>query len=164
MILASHIIISGILGSKAQNYFLAAIIGLVSHYVLDAIPHWDYLPEEFQSRVKTDGDFIKNKKFWKELSKVAIDGLIGLILLLILTSFYQNLNIASALISAFFGILPDALSLLYWITKWRAIKWNHDFQVFIHYSIFKKTEPDFWPGIATQIATIGIFFLIVMRF
>lgn len=164
MILASHIIISGILGSQTQNYFLAAIIGFASHYVLDAIPHWDYLPEEFQSRVKTDKEFVKNKKFWRELSKVAIDGLAGLVLLLTFAGFYQGANIASALISAFFGILPDALSLLYWITKWRPIKWNHNFQVFIHYSIFKKPEPNFWPGIVTQIMTIGIFFLMAIKF
>src|SRR3989344_7349545 len=105
MILVSHIVISGILGSKTQNYFLAAIIGLASHYVLDAIPHWDYLSEEFQSRVKTDKEFVKNKKFWRELGKDAIDGLAGLILLIMLIGLYKNLNITSALIGAFFGIL-----------------------------------------------------------
>jgi len=162
MILASHIIIAGILGSETQNYFLAAIIGLASHYVLDAIPHWDYLSEEFQSRVKTDKGFVKNKKFWRELGKVAIDGLAGLILLIMLIGLYKNLNITSALIGAFFGILPDAISLLYWITKWRPIKWNFDFQEFIHYYIFKKTERNFWPGVATQIVAIGIFFLMAI--
>ena len=69
MTLASHIIISGLLGASTHNYFLAAIFGFVSHFIVDAIPHWDdYLSPEFDSRAKSEkGHFLKGKFFYKEL-------------------------------------------------------------------------------------------------
>ncbi len=168
MILASHIIVSGLLGATTQNYFLAAIFGFASHYILDVIPHWDYLSDEFELQVKTEKGFFKKKKFWQKMAKISFDALIGLALLLVifiaLKNFINQKNIAPILISIFFGTLPDALQLLYWKTKWQSIKWNVDLQRFTHYSIHKKIEQAFWPGIITQIATIGIVFLILCKF
>lgn len=168
MILASHIIVSGLLGATTQNYFLAAAIGLVSHYILDAIPHWDYLSSEFISKVKTEIGFLKKKKFWQKLIKVTIDILIGFGLLSII--FIATLknpvpkNIIPIFISIFFGVLPDALQLLYWTTRWQFIKWNSDIQDFAHYSIHTKIKQGFWLGIVIQISTIGIVFLILYKF
>jgi hypothetical protein len=161
MILASHIIISGILASKTQNYFLAALIGLISHYVLDAIPHWDYLSDEFQFKTKTDKSFIKRTEFWQEIIKISADGLAGLGLLALFVFLDKDANIMSLIISAFFGVLPDAMQFLHWLTGWKFIKWNTDLQEFVHNLIHKKINPGFQSGIITQIATIGIAFLIM---
>ena len=125
MILASHIIVSGLLGATTQNYFLAAVFGLSSHYMLDVIPHWDYLSDEFISKIKTETGFLKNKKFWRTMLKVAFDILIGLSLLFVIfittTKNPIPKNIIPIFISIFFGVLPDALQLLYWITKRQSI-------------------------------------------
>ncbi len=168
MILVSHIIVSGLLGATTQNYFLAAVFGFASHYMLDVIPHWDYFSNDFILKIKTETGFLKKKKFWRKMFKVACDILIGLSLLFIIfIAAIKNPipeNIAPILISIFFGVLPDALQLLYWITKWQPIKWNSDLQHFIHHSIHKKIEQSFWPGITTQIAIIGIVFLILHKF
>ncbi len=166
MILASHIIVSGLLGTTTQNYFLAAIFGFVSHYLLDVIPHWDsYLSPEFNAKAEAkDGNFIKEKLFWKEVSKIIIDILIGLGLLFIFLKNLSYINMAAVFISVFFGILPDPLQLFYLMTKWRFIKWNFDLQYFIHYSIHKKIKQGFGSSIAIQIATIGIIFLILYKF
>jgi len=161
MILASHIIISGILASKTQNYFLAALIGLASHYVLDAIPHWDYLSDEFEPRTKTEKGFIKRRAFWQEMIKITADILAGFGLLVLLAFLDKDANIAPLIISAFFGILPDAAQFLYWLTSWKFLKWNSDLQEFFHHLIRKKINPGFQPGIMTQIVTIGIVFLIL---
>jgi hypothetical protein len=165
MILASHIIVSGLLGATTQNYFLAAAFGFASHYLLDAIPHWDYLSPKFKMRAEAeDGKFLKEKFFWKEASKIALDILVGLSLLFI---FLINLNyadIAAVLISIFFGVLPDALQFFYWLTKWQPLKWSSDLQHLAHYSIHKKIKPGLWPGLSIQIATIGIILLILSKF
>ncbi len=163
MILASHIIVSGLLGAGTHNYFLAAIVGLFSHYIVDVIPHWDnYLSPEFDSRAKSEkGYFLKDKFFYKELCKVAIDILIGLSALSLIffkTSGFSN--IAYAAVGVFFGVLPDPLQLLYLITNWRFLKPNHKLQLYLHTLIYKK-KPTFWPGILTQVATILLVFLIV---
>ena len=165
MILASHIIISGILGSETQNYFFAATIGLASHYILDAIPHWDfYLSPDFDAQAKAkDGSLVKEKFFWKEISKVVVDISIGLGLLFIFANFYKNTNTVPLIISGVFSILPDALILLYWMTNWKFLKWNFDIQEFAHHLTRSKINPSFRLGIITQIATIGIVLLILYK-
>jgi hypothetical protein len=164
MILASHIIVSGLLGAETRNYFLAAILGIISHYILDGIPHWNYLTDEFELRAKTETGFIKSKKFWQEIIKVGADILIGVALLFVFLRPFSYANIFPAAISIFFGILPDPLNLLYWITNWKMLKWNSDLQHFMHYSIHKKIKQGFWPGITIQIATVGMVFLILYLF
>ncbi len=162
MTLASHIIISGLLGASTNNYFLAATLGLFSHYIVDAIPHWDfYLSPDFDARAKSKGvRFLKDKFLYKELSKVAIDILIGLsVLSLMLFKTSEFDNIAYAAVGVFFGVLPDPLQLLYLITNWRWLKPNHQIQLYLHTLIYKE-KPSFWPGILTQMATILLVFLI----
>jgi len=162
MILASHIIISGLLGASTNNYFLAAALGLFSHYIVDAIPHWDdYLSLEFDSRAKLKKlQFLKDKFLYKELSKVTIDILIGLSVLSLML--FKNSgfdNIVYAAVGIFFGVLPDPLQLLYLMTNWRFLKANHRIQLYLHTLIYKE-KPSFWLGILTQVATILVVFFI----
>lgn len=162
MTLASHIIISGLLGATTHNYFLAAVLGFLSHFIVDTIPHWDnYLSPDFDSRAKSKGvRFLKDKFLYKELSKVAIDILIGLSVLSFI--FFKTSgfgNIAYAAIGVFFGVLPDPLQLLYLMTNWRWLKPNHKIQLYLHTLIYKE-KPSFWPGILTQVTTILLVFLI----
>jgi len=166
MILASHIIVSGLLGATTQNYFLAAIFGFVSHYILDVIPHWDsYLSPKFYVKAEAeDGKFIKEKFFWKEAGKIVIDILIGLGLLFIFLKNLSYINITAVFISVFFGILPDPLQLFYLMTKWRFIKWNFDLQEFVHYSIHSKIDQKFWPGIIIQTIAVALVFLVLRKF
>ena len=166
MILASHIIVSGLLGATTQNYFLAAIFGFVSHYILDVIPHWDsYLSPKFYVKAEAeDGKFIKEKFFWKEAGKIVIDILIGLGLLFIFLKNLSYINITAVFISVFFGILPDPLQLFYLMTKWRFIKWNFDFHEFVHYLIHSKIDQKFWPGIIIQTIAVALVFLVLRKF
>ena len=166
MILASHIIVSGLLGATTQNYFLAAIFGFVSHCILDVIPHWDsYLSPKFYVKAEAeDGKFIKEKFFWKEAGKIVIDILIGLGLLFIFLKNLSYINITAVFISVFFGILPDPLQLFYLMTKWRFIKWNFDLQEFVHYSIHSKIDQKFWPGIIIQTIAVALVFLVLRKF
>jgi len=164
MILTSHIIVSGLLGATTKNYFLAALFGLVSHYVLDGIPHWDYLSDEFESRTKTEKNFFKNKKFWNEIFKISIDIFIGLIFIFTILKISGYQSRIAVIISIFFGILPDPLGLLYWITKWKFIKWNADLQEFVHHSIHSKINQKFWSGIIIQTTAAVLAFLILRKF
>jgi hypothetical protein len=165
MILASHIIVSGLIGAETHSYFLAAIFGFLSHYVLDGIPHWDkYISEEFKSKAKTEKNFLTTKFFWKQLLKIAFDAIIGFTLLFLFLKFLGQNNTSFSLIGAFFGVLPDPLMLLYMVKKWRILKWNYDINEFVHYSIHSKIKQAFWPGIIIQATTIGLVFVSLVVF
>ena len=153
--LASHIIVSGILGSQTQNYFLAAAIGFISHYIMDAIPHWDYyISKEFKTRAETEPGFIKTKFFWKEISKVMADMALGFILISGYFWYSGYQNIAVSAVAIFFGILPDPLQLLYFLTKNPVLKLNFDIQHFLH----KEKKPGVAFGLLTQIVVIAAAF------
>ncbi|MBI2635258.1 MAG: hypothetical protein HYW79_01810 [Parcubacteria group bacterium] len=161
MTLASHIIISGLLGATTNNYFLAATLGFLSHFIVDAIPHWDnYLSPDFESRAKSKKIlFLKDRFLYKELGKIAIDILIGLSVLSLM--FFKNYEIGDlsyAAIAVFFGVLPDPLQLLYLMTNWRPLKPNHKIQLYLHTLIYKE-KPSFWLGITTQVTTIILVFI-----
>jgi len=158
MILVSHIIISGLLGTQAQNYFLAALIGLASHFVLDWIPHWDnYLHPDFIKRAEEGAGFLKKSYFWEDMLKVAADIAIGLVLFLIFYKYFGFSNFLFSFAGIIFGVLLDPLQLLYLMTKWRPYRPMADF----HRSL-QKTKLSFWPGILIQFATIAAVLFAVL--
>lgn len=165
MILASHIIVSGLIGAETHNYFLAAIFGFASHYVLDGIPHWDeYISAEFKLKAKTEKNFLATGFFWGNILKVAFDATIGSALLFLFLKFLGQNNLSFSLVGAFFGVLPDPLMLLYMVKKWRMIKWNYDINEYVHYSIHKKIKQAFWPGMLIQALTVGLVITLLKIF
>ena len=43
MVLVPHMLVGAAIGSQVSSYWLAFLFGLMSHYLLDSLPHWDYL-------------------------------------------------------------------------------------------------------------------------
>jgi len=97
MILTPHLLVGAMLASLVDNLALAAVLALFSHYLLDAIPHYDY-------SVKN----IKEKNWQQslpELLKIALDFSIGIVLILFLT---KNLSKTITVVS--FAALPDIIT------------------------------------------------------
>jgi len=107
MIFAPHIVIGAAIGAKTQNLGLIIILGLLSHWILDRIPHWDY------DISKNVGDFRsgnKNKGLLGLSFKIFADGIIGFLIILIPIIYYHLFNFKSLLfifLGIFFSVLPD---------------------------------------------------------
>ena len=103
MILFVHLLFGAAIGNIIQNPVLAIILAFLGHYLLDFIPHIDYPIENIVKKQwsKAIPDFIK----------VAADIILGLLAILLLSKNHPIIYIC-----AFFGILPDGLSLLNRIT------------------------------------------------
>ena len=99
MILFVHLLFGAAIGNIISNPFLAILLAFLGHYLLDFIPHIDYSIENIVKKQwsKAIPDFIK----------VAIDIILGL-----LAIFFLSKNHPIIYVCAFFGILPDGLSLL----------------------------------------------------
>jgi hypothetical protein len=41
MLIITHLVAGFLIGSLVNNQILVVILGLLSHYIMDAIPHWD---------------------------------------------------------------------------------------------------------------------------
>ena len=114
MIITPHLLIGAAIGAKTHNLGLIVILGILSHLILDKIPHWDY-------GEKTIVKFRENKSlkllilFFAELF---INCSIGLSAVAIIV-WQKNLLELKYLIFIIFGILisllPDVILSFVWI-------------------------------------------------
>ena len=108
MILTIHAVAGAAVANQFQNKLIAWVLAFLSHFLLDAIPHKDY----DLSNAKLG---LRDKKFWMFILKAMIDLLIGFILIIIFTKEMSNLK--HNLIGGFIALIPDGLTLLYFIIK-----------------------------------------------
>lgn len=170
MILSSHIITASAvvepLLNKPLNFMNAVLIffaAFLSHFALDALPHWDYKMSSFP---KENGErlFVIKKDFLiRDLSKNLLDGIIGLTGAFLIVGFPKNFPefILFSLI-VFGAVLPDALEALFTIKKWRVLKPLHKFHIIIHGKRIFANKP-FW-GAVSQILIIALIVFIFSRF
>lgn len=147
MILATHLVIGAAVGSQTNSFAIAFGINLLLHYLLDSLPHWDYL----------------DKVLKKDIPKIMLDFIVGLLLLFSLHfifSQFQEVNITTFLIGASAAVLPDLLQGLHNLLGFNFLNFHSRFHHFIH---FQKNQP-FFRGFAVQIILVAasiVFVLIV---
>jgi hypothetical protein len=150
MIIVAHIVASGVAGEMTASPLPAFFIGLILHFILDAIPHFDNIDNHRWTR--------------RQITFTTLDVLISLFLI-----FYVfAVRIDSSLFTntfvwgSFGGLLPDILdNVPFWSKKFRATKFGKVFHKFHDWLHFIKTGV-FW-GSMTQIITI-LFFIAIHYF
>lgn len=145
MILSTHLIIGGAVGSQINNPAVAFSINLLLHYLLDSLPHWDYL----------------DKVLKKDIPKIMLDFIIGLLLLFplhFIFSQFQEVNTTTFLIGAAAAVLPDLLQGFHNLLGFNFLNFHSRFHHFIH---FQKNLP-FFRGFAVQIILVAVSIVFVL--
>lgn len=143
MILFPHMLIGGAIGVHSKNICWAFLFGFLSHFVLDMIPHWEYL------------DHLKQVGYPKNFPKIFIDFAVGISAVMLLTwSFPNKLVILSAVAGS---IIPDALQIMIHFFKLNWLKPLFDF----HRKIHSDKELSFWQGIPVFLLIIFLTLLIL---
>lgn len=157
MTATAHALVSGAIAASIQNPSLAIPLAFISHFVMDAVPHWDF-GTNWRSRAKAKTGVI-----------AIFDTILGFTLAYFLfAGKVESLPLILAMIA---GNLPDWLEAPYYIFFARQDKkqptaragyWEK-----LTYNIYKienvfhaKTQFPF--GIYTQIATV-LFFLVLLN-
>ena len=108
MIITPHLLLGAAIGAKIKNFGWIIVLALLSHALLDKIPHWDYGNKE----TKRFAESKSYKTLFTFFLKLLIDGLIGLIIV-IPVILLKNMIKTERLIFIFFGIfvslLPDVI-------------------------------------------------------
>jgi len=118
MFITPHMFVGVAIGVKVSNPWIVFFLGLFSHYLLDFLPHWDYLTE-----IKID----KKEHFLK----ISLDFIIGTIIVLFLIWDLPNKIIILIAISS--TLLPDCLEFIYNNFKVKKLKFLSNFHHKIHY-------------------------------
>src|SRR3989344_505790 len=135
MMITPHVLVGAALAMKISNPFALVFFAILSHFVIDMIPHHDY-----------DIDPLK-KKFYK----IFLDGAIAAS---VLWYFIALLPIEQQVLFAlggFFAIFPDGLWMLHRLFGWKLLGPYVNFHYKLHWLLIqddKKAHPAI--GLATQ--------------
>jgi len=145
MIITPHMLVGAAIGLHSENIGTAFLFGLISHYALDFLPHWEYLSEAKISKIN-------------DALKIFLDFFIGFLTVLILT--WNDPGKTIIAFAIFGSLLPDVLcflSKMYDGFGSKILKAHFNFHSKLHY--FKNLS--FWQGLpASLIVLVVSFFLI----
>ena len=141
MLIAAHSIAGGVAGDFIGNPILAFLLGIIIHFILDAIPHYD----------TTD-----NHKFtFRQWALILGDALVALLIIFLIIKPPLDIN-SPFLWGAIGGITPDFFdNVSLWSKQFQAFKLGNVFHNF-HERIQPKQPNIFW-GLLVQIVLIAIF-------
>jgi len=138
MTLTTHALVGAAAASLFPgNPVLAFSAGFVSHFAIDALPHWDY--GEYASSWEKDRNnpinsrFVIDKKFFKkDFLLFCADALIGLTLsVFVFCVWYFHLPPFIISLGACAGLLPDALGSVYLTTHWPLLRPLQKFHIWV---------------------------------
>lgn len=162
MTLSTHAVIAAAVTAPLApfNPAIPFVAALASHYLSDAIPHWDYRLHSFVDK-KEKREFVWNfrsRVFLKDLGRIAFDGFLGLGLVLLIVRPTTTHQLFYALAIPVGSMLPDFLQGLYYAKKITALRATQNFHDFFHTKI--KLGPYPLVGVPFQ-AAIALFCAII---
>ena len=150
MFLLIHVLLGALIGLKFNSLTIIVVIGILSHFIIDMIPHWD-------------GNFNKNKFYLfgiadldKERLYLSIfDIILSVSLLLFL---YQYLDSWVVIFAALMAVSPDIANLAY-LTK---LKRNKHYLGFLKFHSKIQRDTGIKKGLIIQM--IFAIILIILLF
>jgi len=165
MVFTPHIIVGAAIGAKTQNLGLIVILGFLSHFIMDKLPHWEYdLPAVFR-------EFRKNKKIKPLLSdfvKMTVDITIGILIVFFILLYKNNLNfnyLPFILFGISISLLPDIISGFAFLVPGKTARRINKIGEFFHHKLKDKQKEGkiTFLGLLTEILTIVITIIILLR-
>ncbi|MEK7566711.1 MAG: hypothetical protein AAB527_01070 [Patescibacteria group bacterium] len=142
MVLSTHAITGAAVASlNPARPFSGFVAGFVLHFILDAIPHWDYKIKSGSIDPYVGSAFIFDRYFFGDVLRIVSDLALGVSISLAVFYFYWPAPIWAVLAGVAGGILPDALQFAYGRLHWRSLSLLQDFHFWIHTTRKLKGRP-----------------------
>ncbi|MDA1334533.1 MAG: hypothetical protein O2794_00760 [bacterium] len=158
MILVTHAVVGAAFGHRLSSAAIAFVIGIISHYVFDMIPHWHYKPTKIREATKDKPFGVKTltlgREHIPELAAIGLDLTAGLILSFI---FFDGAPLV-ILASVIGAVLPDLVVGFTKIYPLKPLVWHDRFHRWMHSDI--DLDEKHIIGIGSQTAIIILFILL----
>ena len=156
MILFPHVLTGALIGSKFENLAAIFILAVFFHYLLDLLPHWDYLEKET--------GYASQKNLFHFLLKATLE--LALSLLFVWFLFLKDSLFVWPYIlwGIFWSILPDGMVFLNHLTKEKFgyLSIHQKFHDKIHWLFDPNKKAPIWLGAIIEAAIItALIFLIL---
>ena len=159
MILSTHVVVGSAIASLIPNHPIVGFsLAFVSHFLLDAIPHWDYkLKASVRSEENPlDADIAINRHFIRDLFCIGVYILIGIVIAIFVLGGASRLSTSAILAGTLGGIMPDVLQFVYMKIRRQPLISLQKFHLWIH---AKKHINDPFSGIIRQIVIVATTFI-----
>lgn len=161
MILSTHAVAGAAVGQLTGNPVATFVFGLLSHFVLDAVPHWQY---ELKSKTYNDDIMAENmaldKRFIRDIVIIGIDFFAGIFISILAFAGWNGFaDPPTALLAGMLGgVLPDALQFVFWKFKREPLVTVQKFHFWVHadWDFDYKSKL----GIALQIIIVAAIVLV----
>lgn len=169
MTLSTHIVVGATVAAVVTRDPVSAFFaGWISHYLLDAIPHWDYKIRSFEAKDETkplDKKVELGRNFLADVGKVTTDALLGF-LILFLTLSVSEVSVTKEVLIFFTagavgGAFPDFLQFVYGVWNVWPVRKLQEFHHFIHAEHKLDDKPAI--GVPIQIGIISVAGAILLR-
>lgn len=144
MILSTHAIVGAAVASFLPSHPTTAfVLGFASHFVLDAIPHWDYPIRSAAVDPKIGAPMTFDRALLRDAVVIGSDGLVG-----ILGAFSPR------------RMAPDPLQTLHAHFPYERLRTLQRFHRWIHTD--KRIKEDIILGVGSQIALVAVMIGLTM--
>lgn len=149
MILTPHLVSGALIGAKIHSFWAIMILAILSHFLLDRLPHWEYADRGLKE--------MEGRYFLIFVLKALVDLTIGL--LIVWRLFHTSAGLFYALGGAGAAVLPDGLIFLNRLTrqKIRTLAWCSRWHDRLHLPK-EKNAPSL--GLALEILVIWLVIII----
>lgn len=154
MTLTTHAII-GTAAAKLfpQHFVLAFLAAFLSHFLIDAIPHWDYnirsMKRDLQNPLNSDMEY--GLSFVLDLLDIGFDFFLAIFLPFLIFVSVETPQLLIVFCGVAGGVLPDALQFVYYKFRREPLLSLQKFHVWIH----AGTKIESWKrGVSAQLALI----------
>jgi len=150
MILSTHAIVGGAIASLFPTHPAVAIVGgFASHFLIDAIPHWDYPLQSISLGPGARNRLTLRGPRLRDLAVIAFDAFAGLIAAIAL--FSTPVSMLTILSGALAAMLPDPLQFAYTLRPGEPLKSLQRFHSWMH----TKHQIGARIGVSSQIAFVA---------
>lgn len=158
MTLTTHTVIAAAITKPFMRVHpvLGFFVALASHYLSDAVPHWDYGMRSLSDKENFEKRKIqyKSSSFLTDAPRIALDGFLGLALALVIMHPHTLRDLTGVYLAALGGVLPDFLQGIYYSKRAELLLPLQRFHDFFHSKI--KLGP--YPLIGVPFQLVILFF------
>ncbi len=173
MLTVTHVTVGAALGTvlaaSGVSPIIAFVAGLTSHYVLDAIPHWErvYRPHD-----EPDFEITQGVAYWPKfiLLQAVVDVVLGFVILATAVAVYasETSTVVFVLATAIGAALPDILdNVPFWNKKLRKLPlFAQEYALHVRAHISPKRQKQFpsWLGLWTQILLVAASVVVLIAY
>ncbi len=161
MTLTAHAIVgAAIVSAMPEHPILGVCLAFASHFLVDAIPHYDYHIRSASINPKIGAPMLFDRALLLDFFSIGGDFALGLLLGILFFAAFSSVWLAA--LGAFAGMLPDALQFAYTRFRHEPLVSLQRFHKWIHTSYHLRERPVV--GVVSQVLFLFVFVVLARMY